>query len=147
MACHVAPEHALLAMASYMAAVNIRTPTAGFDASFLIAPGAMPEAMWPVAAAHAVEMILGGGYSISDGFRQSAMHWFEDLGHLSEPARSFVIARIEDAWRGYREESPIARAERLGLSAQPFARRTLRDITGGITGSFPQQFPLPDHTL
>jgi hypothetical protein len=144
---HVSPEHALIAMAAYMAATNIRSSTSGYDASFLIASSAMPETMWPIAAAYAVEMLQGGGYLIGDGFRQGAMHWFEELDHLSETTRSCVVGRIEVAWRGAREESPIARAKRLGPLARPFARKTLLDITNGITGSFPQQFPLPEHTL
>jgi hypothetical protein len=144
---HIASEHALLAMAAYMAANNIRKPSTGYDSSFLVASSAMTEEMWPTAAAIAVQMLLGGGYTISDGFRQSAMHWFEDLSSLSDSGRPFVMEQIAAAWRGSTNESPLSRATRLGPLAGIFRRKNFRQLTADMEGNFPQQFPLPKHTL
>ena len=129
----VTAEHALLAMAGYMTASNVRSPSTGFDGGYGIVSSCMSEGMWPIAAAHAIEMLQRGGYTVSDGFRQWAMHWFEDLSHLTDPTRAWVVARIEDAWRGSREESPIARAERLGPLASPFRRNNFHEIVSGVT--------------
>lgn len=140
-------EHALLAMAAFMAACNVRVVTPGFDSSFLIASPCMPEEFWPVAAAYAIDMLIGGGYEISDGFRQSADGWFEDLGSLSEKNKFWVIQQIETAWAGSRRESPIARAARLGPIYKPFGKRLFRDISESITMSYPKKFNPPNRTL
>lgn len=134
---HLAPEHSLLAMAAYMAACNVRKPAEGFDGGFGIASASMSEEAWPLAAAHAVAMLLGGGYVISDGFRQYAMNWFENLSGLTESGRTFVEEKIELAWKGCRSESPLARAARLGpLARMPFKRKRYSDIVRDMeTGS------------
>ena len=145
---HLAPDHSLLAMSAYMAACNVRKPAKGFDPGFLIASSAMREEMWPWAAAQAVEMLLGGGYVISDGFRQYAMHWFEDLSGLPESVTAFVHEQIGLAWKGCRDESPLARAGRLGpVASLSLQRKKFSEIVRGIENNFPQQFPLPDRTL
>ena len=58
---HVAPVHAIVAMAGYMAATNVRKVERGFDDTFTVVSPSMTEGVWP----HAVAMLLGDGAGIA----------------------------------------------------------------------------------
>lgn len=142
------PEHALLAMAAFMAACNIRNVTTGFDGSYAIVSSVMHEEFWPIAAANAIEMLLGGGYEISDGFRQFADYWFKDFGGLSDDIRPWVAQQIERGWKGSGRKSPSAQAARLGPNYKPpFHVRRFRDIVNSVEQIFPKRLNLPKRTL
>ena len=138
------PVHAVVAMAGYMAANHVRKVSTGWDGAHLIASPSMPEEMWPLAAAHAVDMLAKGGYPITDGFRQAAAHWFEDFAGLSDEGEAFVRQQIEVAWRGSRMESPLALAARLGpMRKSLFKPKKFREIVADMERSLPHHFPLP----
>lgn len=143
---HLDFVHALVAMAGYMAANRVRKVSKGWDGSHLIASQSMPEEMWPLAAAHAVDMLVKGGYIITDGFRQVATHWFESFfdssfSWLSDKGQAFIRQQIEVAWSGSQMESPAALAERLGPLRRPVFRvKKFREIMADMERNLPQQF-------
>ena len=147
------PVHALVVMAGYMAATCIRTELSGFDPAYLIASPSMAEPMWPLAAAHAVEMLIGGGYAITDGFRQMATHWFEeyvlsdrqgqDFAGLPAPGHEFIRKQIDIVWPNPRERPPMFRSPHRGFPRPSLFRPKFGEIAAQIERSFPQRFPVP----
>jgi hypothetical protein len=147
------PIHALVVMAGYMAANRVRTAAGGFDPAYLIASPCMSESMWPIAAAHAVEMLIGGGYALTDGFRQMAEHWFEeyvlsdgqsqDFAGLSTCGHEFIRKQIDIVWPDPRERPPMFRTTRQGLLRPSLFRPRFGEIAAQIERSFPHGFPVP----
>jgi hypothetical protein len=151
---YIEPIHALVAMAAYMAANHVRKRSSGFDPSFGIVSPCMTEAMWPLAAAHAVEMLLGGGYAITEGFRQMATHWFEEyvtsdgqapaFAAMADVGHQFVRDQIMKVWPNASDRPPEFRIVRGSASAAfPFARRRFGELAAEIERSFPKRFPTP----
>ena len=135
-------------MAAFMASCNVRKVTTGFDGAFGIASRSLHEEFWPIAAAYAIEMILGGGYQISDGFRQLADHWFADIEGLGDDTKPWVIEQIDKGWVGSGRESPTARASRLGPNYTPLLRpKRIRDIAESMEQAFPKRLNPPNRTL
>ena len=145
---HLNLEHAPLAMAGFMAACNVRKVGTGYDGTYAIVSSSMPEEFWPIGAAFAIDMLLNGGYQISDGFRQFADNWFESLDHLQDDTRLWIMKQIERGWEGSTRESPTARAIRLGPNYKaPFHAKRFRDIVSSIEQSFPKRLNPPNRTL
>jgi hypothetical protein len=148
------PIHALVVMARYMAATRIRAASGGFDPAYMIASPCMSEAMWPLAAAHAVEMLIGGGYAITDGFRQMATHWFEEyvtsdgqaqeFAGLAECGHEFIRKQIQAVWPDPQKRPPTFHtARRVPLQQSRFRPKRFGELAAEIERSLPQRFTVP----
>jgi hypothetical protein len=143
------PAHRLLdPIAAYLAMAN-RVPRPHHFSTYVPHTELFPEALLPVAAARAVELLEEWGEEIGDDFYARTTQWFD--GHwleLPEEWKPYVRQNINRAWsaRHTTYENPIERAERLGSLGPKSSGPTFTELQASILSKFPRRFKTPTDT-
>ncbi len=102
------------------------------------------SAIYPVAAARAVELISTWEQTMNDGFRRHATNWIEGYHELPSTVQTYIRLQMNGAWSGRTTyENPISYWERLGHRSLFSNKMSFESIRDNLIDLWPKEFAKP----